>query len=53
MKIATAHDPLGNLSKGEYTGYSNLTKKFYVSFYNGYCRAFDSITDITFINNQK
>jgi hypothetical protein len=34
------------LSKGEYTGYSTITGKHYVSFYNGDAKGFDSIAFI-------
>jgi len=47
-----AKDPQGKLSKGEYTGYSFITQLNYVSFYNGYTRGFESLSDINFIEKK-
>lgn len=45
-----AIDNQGNRSKGEYTGYSN--GKYWVSFYNGYTKGFDSFRDLEFIPHE-
>lgn len=47
-KRVTARDPQNNLAAGEYTGFSTITGKHYVSFYNGYTKAFKNLSDIEF-----
>jgi hypothetical protein len=38
----------GQYLRGEYTGYSEITKKHYVSLYNGDVARFDKLEDVKF-----